>query len=198
MRATVGPRDGAASLLELRHTLAGTVRLIVLSVTGDAPLPVPAPDLGWLRAPSWVSVAVLRGRVGGWPLAVACAADLRLAANDATLGVPSLPTAGLSWTLVQRLGYPRALEVVATGRVLTAGQAVAWGLVELAVAPAELEGAVADLATALLAGPPEVLAEAKSLLRAASPPPPAAHLAAEAAAAARLADSHAEETPPWI
>ncbi|MHB8449030.1 MAG: enoyl-CoA hydratase/isomerase family protein [Mycobacteriales bacterium] len=181
----------------MRRALPGTVRLLVLSVTGDGPLPVPAPDLGWLRSPSWVSVGVLRGRVSGWPLAVACAADLRLAASDATLAVPDLPTGGLSWTLVQLLGYPRALEVAATGRALSAGQAEAWGLVELVVAPAEVDSAVADLAAALLAGPPETLAETKALLRAASPPPPTAHLAAETAAAVRLADPSKEECSPW-
>jgi enoyl-CoA hydratase/carnithine racemase len=75
-----------------------------------------------------------------------------------------VPALGVSRTLVDLVGYSRALDLCVTGRVVTAAQAHAWGLADRVAAPAALEDAVEKLATALLAAPRGPAVEVKALL----------------------------------
>ena len=63
------------------------------------------------------------------------------------------------------VGYARALEICATGRFVTAEEAVSTGLANIAVPLDQLDGAVHDLAAALLAAPRDAVIETKALLR---------------------------------
>jgi enoyl-CoA hydratase/carnithine racemase len=76
--------------------------------------------------------------------------------------VPDL--AGTS-RLIGAVGYARALEWCATGRVVTATEALASGLVSRVVEPHELNGAVDELVGSLLAVDADTGFAIKDLLR---------------------------------
>jgi enoyl-CoA hydratase/carnithine racemase len=123
----------------------------------------------WLRRPEFVSIAAVHGHAigAGFQLALAC--DLRVATRDAqfTMAEPSLglvPDLGGTQVLVELVGYPRALEICATGRRVGADEADRLGLVELVVADDELTASVDDLAAALLAAPQAAVTATKALL----------------------------------
>jgi len=123
----------------------------------------------WLRRPEFVSVAAVQGHAigAGFQLALAC--DLRVAATDAqfTMAEPSLglvPDLGGTQVLVDLVGYSRALEICATGRRVGADEAERIGLVNLVVAPEDLDGAVDDLAAAVTSGMHDAVTATKSLL----------------------------------
>lgn len=112
----------------------------------------------WLRSPGIVSVAAVQGHAIGAGAQLALACDLRVLADDAQLRLPEA-TLGLvpdltgTSTLVQLVGYSRALEMCLTGRAVGAAEAQAVGLANLVVGRDQLDGAVADLVQALLAPP---------------------------------------------
>ena len=123
----------------------------------------------WLRSPSLVSVAAVRGHAigAGFQLALGC--DLRVLADDAMLCMKE-PSLGLvpdlmgTKPLVDIVGLPRALELCLTGRSVPAAEAAQLRLAELVVPAPELDGAVADLVAALLAVDPATARATKELL----------------------------------
>jgi enoyl-CoA hydratase/carnithine racemase len=123
----------------------------------------------WLRSPSLISVAAVRGHAigAGFQLALGC--DLRVLADDAMLCMKE-PSLGLvpdlmgTKPLVDIAGLPRALELCLTGRSVTAAEAAQLRLAELVVPAAELDGAVGDLVGALLAVDPATARATKELL----------------------------------
>ncbi|WP_432478479.1 enoyl-CoA hydratase/isomerase family protein [Nocardioides sp. GXQ0305] len=123
----------------------------------------------FLRDPRFVSVAAVQGHAVGAGFQLALACDLRVVAHDAQLAMLE-STLGLvpdltgTKPLVQCVGYPRALEICVTARMVGAEEAVAIGLATAAVPPDELDDAVADLVAALTAPRPGVVAETKALL----------------------------------
>jgi enoyl-CoA hydratase/carnithine racemase len=110
----------------------------------------------WLRSPSIVSVAAVQGHAIGAGAQLALACDLRVMADDAQLRLPE-STLGLvpdltgTSTLVELVGYSRAMEMCLTGRAVGAAEARAIGLANVVVPVAELDGTVADLGAALVA-----------------------------------------------
>jgi enoyl-CoA hydratase/carnithine racemase len=110
----------------------------------------------WLRSPGIVSVAAVQGHAIGAGAQLALACDLRVMADDAQLRLPEA-TLGLvpdltgTSTLVEAVGYARALEIALTGRAVGAREAQATGLANAVVPAAELDAAVADLVAAILA-----------------------------------------------
>ena len=141
----------------------------------------------WLRSPGIVSVAAVQGHAIGAGAQLALACDLRVLADDAqlrmaeaTLGlVPDLT--GTS-TLVELVGYSRALEMCLTGRAVRAAEAQAMGLANLVVPAAELDGAVDDLVAALTAPPAGASRATAELVRSAVRNDPETQDAAERAA----------------
>jgi enoyl-CoA hydratase/carnithine racemase len=138
----------------------------------------------WLRRPGLITVAAVQGHAigAGFQLALAC--DLRVVADDAkfamaevTLGL--VPDLGGTKPLVDLVGYARALELCITGRRVAADEAARIGLANLVVPAAELDGAVADLVAAVLAGPRDAVVEIKALLAAAGGSGYSEQLAAE-------------------
>ena len=141
----------------------------------------------WLRQPGIVSVAAVQGHAIGAGCQLALACDLRILADDAQLRLPEA-TLGLvpdltgTSTLVQLVGYSRALEICLTGRAVQAAEAHAIGLANLVVPAAELDGAVADLIAALTAPPVGASRATAELVRSAVRNDFAAQDAAERAA----------------
>ena len=79
-------------------------------------------------------VAAVNGPAVGAGLCLALACDLRYASPSATFSAPftHLGTHGgmaVSWLLPEAVGTPRAREMLYTGRVVSAEEALAWGLV---------------------------------------------------------------------
>jgi len=140
----------------------------------------------WLRDPSIVSIAAVQGHAigAGFQLALAC--DLRILAEDARLCMKE-PALGLvpdltgTKPLVDLVGLPRAIELCLTARTVTAGEALLLRLAELVVPAAELDEAVDDLVSALLAVDPAAARATKALLQQA----PGNTLAEQAAAERR-------------
>lgn len=144
----------------------------------------------WLSRPDLVSVAAVQGHAVGAGFQLALACDLRVLADDAqfTMAETSrgiVPDLGGSGILVDLVGYPRALEICATGRRVGATEAVALRLAEAVVPGAELTAAVADLVAALLTPPRDAVVETKALLQAARTRTDADRLRAERAAQLR-------------
>ncbi len=97
---------------------------------------------------------------GGCELAMAC--TLRIAVDRARLGQPeinlgTIPGYGGTQRLARLVPRGVAMELVLTGRALTAAEALALGLVNKVVPAGELDAAVEELAKTLLAKPPFAL-----------------------------------------
>ncbi len=111
---------------------------------------------------------------GGMELALAC--DLRIASSNAKLGLPEtglgiLPGAGGTQRLPRIVGLGIAKEMVLTGRILDAEEALRVGLVNRVVPPAELLPAAHELARAIAARAPVAMRLAKWSLNSASAAP---------------------------
>ena len=144
----------------------------------------------WLRSPGIVSVAAVQGHAIGAGAQLALACDLRVLTEDAALRLPEttlgiVPDLTGTSTLVQAVGYSRALEICLTGRAVGAAEAHAVGLATAVVPAAELDATVADLVEALVAPPVEASRETAELVRSAVRNDPEAQDAAERAAQVR-------------
>jgi enoyl-CoA hydratase/carnithine racemase len=141
----------------------------------------------WLRSPGIVSVAAVQGHAIGAGAQLALACDLRVLTDDAQLRLPEA-TLGLvpdltgTSTLMELVGYSRAMEICLTGRAVRAAEAQALGLANVVVPAAELDATVADLVAALTAPPVEASRATAALVRSAVRNDYAAQDAAERAA----------------
>src|SRR6266508_1387207 len=107
-----------------------------------------------------VFIAAIGGHAlgGGYEIALAC--DLRVAAEggyriglpEVTLGL--LPGTGGTQRLPRLIGRGRALELMTTGRTVTADEAHRLGMVDRLVPAGDLERTVAELAASLAVGAP--------------------------------------------
>ncbi|MGW7696284.1 enoyl-CoA hydratase/isomerase family protein [Streptomyces asiaticus] len=144
----------------------------------------------WWRRNDIVSIAAVQGHAVGAGFQLALACDLRVCADDAQFAMREtslglVPDLTGTHPLVGLVGYARALEICATGRFVHAEEAERTGLANLVVPAAELDGAVQDLAAALLAAPRDAVIETKALLRGAVDRTYEEQRAAERAAQAR-------------
>ncbi|MET7290303.1 enoyl-CoA hydratase/isomerase family protein [Streptomyces sp. NPDC005573] len=124
----------------------------------------------WWRRSDIVSVAAVQGHAVGAGFQLALGCDLRIVADDVQFAMREtslglVPDLTGTHPLVGLVGYARALEICVTGRFVQAGEAVASGLANLSVPVEELDAAVHDLVTALLAAPRDAVVETKALLR---------------------------------
>src|SRR5258707_7088168 len=112
----------------------------------------------WLRDPSLVSIAAVRGHAigAGFQLALAC--DLRVLTEDAQFTMAEIalglvPDLGGTKRLVELVGYARAMDICLTGRRIGAAEADRLGLATSVVPGDGLDAAVAALTGQLLAAP---------------------------------------------
>ena len=112
------------------------------------------------------SIAAVQGYCIGGGLALALAADLRIAAESSEFGIPAVQL-GLGYDfpgilrLVQLIGPARTKQLFFTGRRISAAEALTIGLVEWVVPDAEFDGAVESLTDEIVAGAPMTIASAK-------------------------------------
>lgn len=119
------------------------------------------------RAPKPVVMAV-NGIAAGGGMSLALSGDLVVAAEStkftmAYSKIAASPDGSSSYFLPRMIGLRRALELHYTNRVLTAREAMDWGLVNRVHPDAEFAGAVAGLARELAQGPTLAFGRAKLL-----------------------------------
>ncbi|HEU4451330.1 MAG TPA: enoyl-CoA hydratase-related protein [Gaiellaceae bacterium] len=113
-------------------------------------------------------LAAVNGAAAGAGLSLACACDVRLAA-DAAVFVPAfvnvglVPDTGGSWLVPRLLGYARAFEWMCSGRRAAAAEALSWGLVSEVVAGETLLARTQERAAELAALPTKAIAMTKRL-----------------------------------
>jgi enoyl-CoA hydratase/carnithine racemase len=144
----------------------------------------------WLRSPGVVSVAAVQGHAIGAGAQLALACDLRVLASDAQVRLPEaslglVPDLTGTSTLVELVGYSRAVEICLTGRAVGAAEAVSIGLANVAVPLDQLDATVADLTAALLGPDVGASRETLALIRSAVRNDPEQQDAAERAAQVR-------------
>jgi enoyl-CoA hydratase len=129
-------------------------------------------------------IAAVRGVAlgGGCELAMAC--DMIVAAEDAGFGQPEIrlgvmPGAGGTQRLTRAIGKARALELILTGRTMSASDAAAAGLVTTVVPSEATVDAALELAERIAAMPPLAVRAAKAAVLDAADRPLAAGLARE-------------------
>jgi enoyl-CoA hydratase/carnithine racemase len=117
------------------------------------------------------TIAAIEGPAlgGGAELALSC--DLRVMADDASLGMMHVrlaisPAWGGGQRLMRLVGYSRALEWMTAARVLNADQALAHNIVNRVVPPASSYPAAVELAESIARHDPAAVRAIKRLLRA--------------------------------
>ena len=179
-------RGLAAALKDARD---GGVRAVVLTGAGrgfcvgqdltefrDAPGDIGSrlrdnyhPNIRAIRALEKPVIAAVNGAAAGAGMSLACACDLRLAADTASfvpafINIGLIPDSGGSYFVTRILGPARAFEWLTSGRKLTAADAHAWGLVNEVVPGATLTGRASELAAQLAELPTRGIGMTKRLL----------------------------------
>ncbi|MBI2869497.1 MAG: enoyl-CoA hydratase/isomerase family protein [Chloroflexi bacterium] len=166
------------------------VRAVIISGAGEkafcagadltefltAPPPVKARQARWerdvwgrflsIKAPV---IAALHGYVLGSGVEIALCCDVRLAAEDARFGLPEgglgiIPAAGGSQTLPRAVGPAAALDILLSGRLVTAGEALKLRLVNRVVPRDALFAAASGMARRIASYPPLAVELAKAAL----------------------------------
>jgi enoyl-CoA hydratase/carnithine racemase len=141
--------------LDLAEDLAGLGALGMLDTQERAARAMVA--VRSLRVPV---IAAVNGAAAGGGLALALAADVRLASTEATFNAAftriglSAGDLGCSWLLTRLIGPARTSEICFTGRQVGALEAGEIGLVNAVHAPDDLLGQTLALADAMIANSP--------------------------------------------
>ena len=127
------------------------------------------PNIRAIRALEKPVIAAVNGAAAGAGMSLACACDLRIAADSATfvpafINIGLIPDSGGSYFVTRILGPARAFEWLASGRRLTAVEAHAWGLVSEVVQTDALPSRAAELAAQLADLPTRGVGMTKRLL----------------------------------
>lgn len=123
--------------------------------------------LAWEQLPQ-VIIAAVNGPALGAGCVAAYSCDFRLAATNATFGMPEImlgwpPGYGLA-QLTAIVGKARALEMCLTARPVPARQALEWGLTHQVVPANQLLPTARQWSDSLLRTPPEALRQTKRLI----------------------------------
>ena len=115
-------------------------------------------------------VAAIHGYCLGGGLELAMCCDVRVCADNATLGQPEIqlgliPGGGGTQRLPRLVGQGRAMFLNLTGDFIDAETAYAWGLVERVVSAAELEDAAVAIANRIASRSPHAVAVLRELAR---------------------------------
>ena len=140
----VSGEEGARTFIRALHGLMTAVR--------DCPMPV---------------VAAVEGHCYGAGLELAARCDLAIADEAGRFGVPEvhlgIPTVIEGALLPLLVGHRRARDLVLTGRVLDAREALEWGLIDRIAGEGPFDSAVAKLVVELLQAGPKALRLQKEL-----------------------------------
>lgn len=136
-----GITSGPALERGLRESFHGVIRALVES---DRP-----------------TIALVDGAAAGFGCDLALACDLRVVSDRGVFGEifvkrGLMPDGGGTWHLPRIVGLGRALEMMLTGELVRADEALRIGLANRVVPHAEIHARTHELATAIAAGPPLV------------------------------------------
>lgn len=114
-------------------------------------------------------VAAINGPAVGAGLDLALMCDLRVASQEARFGVPAakvgvIPGDGGAYLLTRVVGFPKAVELLLTARILEADEALEIDLIHRAVEPGETLEEARALADRIAALPPKAVRIAKAAL----------------------------------
>jgi enoyl-CoA hydratase len=150
---------GGADLNELGALCADSARLFITRLhrackaIRDCPVPV---------------IGRVNGFCLGAGLEVAASCDMRAASDGARFGMPEvhmgIPSVIEAALLPGLIGWGRTREMLLTGALSTAAEALAMGFVQKAVPAAELDAAVEDWLTAICRATPEAIRSQKALM----------------------------------
>lgn len=114
-------------------------------------------------------IAHIHGYAFGAGVEIAAACDVRIAADAALFGMPEvklgIPSVIEAALLPMLVGWGRAREIMLLGETFTAGEALAWGLVERVVPASALNEAVEAWIGSLLTSMPRAVRLQKLLMR---------------------------------
>jgi enoyl-CoA hydratase/carnithine racemase len=124
----------------------------------------------WLEDAPYPTIAKVQGHAYGAGMQLALACDLRIAGDDARMGLLELnwglmPDLGGTVWLPRLVGPAKALEMMLTGARLPADELLALGVVNRVVARDQLDQTVDALVAELLTRPPLALRGAKAAVR---------------------------------
>ncbi|MBV9862172.1 MAG: enoyl-CoA hydratase/isomerase family protein [Alphaproteobacteria bacterium] len=150
---------GGANLGEIaaldRGTATGFITLVHRCCDAFRHLPVPV-------------IARIDGYAIGAGLELAAACDIRVASDRSRFGMPEvrvgIPSVVEAALLPGLIGQGRTRRLLLTGEPVDAGEALAWGLVDVVAAPERLDAEVERLAAAILAGGPHAIRLQKRLM----------------------------------
>jgi len=119
-------------------------------------------------------ISAVNGSAAGAGMGLVLAADYAIAARGAKFvaaytAVGLTPDASCTFLLPRAVGYKRAMELLLTNRVLDAGEALDWGLINEVVDDDKLAETAAALAARFAAGPVGAFGAVKRLLAEADP-----------------------------
>ncbi len=175
----VAAEDRSTHLNELATVLDRNIRRL-------AALPVPV-------------VTAVQGAVAGAGLSFLLNADVVISARNtkfvmAYSSIGLTPDCGVSYLLPRVVGQQRALALALTGRVLSAGEALDWGLVAEVVDDVELAARVEEIVAKIASGPTQAFAETKRLVRGSLESTRDENAQDEARTIARLVDTEQSKT----
>jgi 2-(1,2-epoxy-1,2-dihydrophenyl)acetyl-CoA isomerase len=135
---------------------------------GDALRATYHPNILAIRELEKPVIAAVHGACAGAGISLACACDLRIAADDAFfvpgfVGIGLVPDSGGTYFVHRLLGAARAFEWMTSNRRLTAAEAHAWGLVTEVVEAEALPSRASELAAGYAAAPTRAIAMTKRL-----------------------------------
>ncbi|NNC99871.1 MAG: enoyl-CoA hydratase/isomerase family protein, partial [Gammaproteobacteria bacterium] len=115
-------------------------------------------------------IAAVNGACAGVGVAAAMNCDMMIMADDAYLyqafaAIGLMPDGGANWLLVNRLGYPRALQLAVEAGRLKPKQCLEFGIANKVVPANELISSAQQWGEKLAAGSPLAQASTKNLMR---------------------------------
>ena len=118
-------------------------------------------------------IAMMDGFCLGGGLEIAMACDLRIASDRTKLGQPEInlgiiPGAGGTQRLTRLIGEGRAMEMILTGRMITAEEACNYGILNFTYAAEELEAKTMEIANKIAEKSSYAIERAKKSVKAVS------------------------------
>ena len=186
-------RELATEVQTVIETVRHAPEIRVLIITGSGKSFCAGGDLGWLmeagdhlakrdiveragrliielQEMSKPVIAAVNGVAAGAGTGVALACDILIAADTARfapnfVNIGAVPDSGASWFLPRKVGYHRAAELMLTGKLLSAEEALQLGIFQEVVPAGELEDKVFALAAGLASGPQRAQTLIKRMLK---------------------------------